>query len=224
MPRRFVKQVVGEIYHVYNRSIAGQPIFTASRECDRFISLIDFYRFEKPTLRFSHYNRLSLDNKKEFISTLYKSGAELAEVYAFSLMPNHFHFLLKQKAAGGIAVILRNIQNAYAKYFNKKNERSGSLFQLMFKAVRIGNDEQFMHVARYIHLNPVTSYDLNDVDELTDYKWSSFADYMGERKNSFVKTKLLLGMHRSRDRMKQFTLDQVDYQRKLGRIKHLGFD
>lgn len=224
MSRRYVKQVTDEVYHVYNRSVASQPIFNNSRECNRFIFLIDFYRFEKPPLRFSHYDRLSMDAKKEFLSSLYETGRKQVGIYAFCLMPNHFHFLLRQTTEDGISSFLRNVQNAYAKYYNKKKERLGSLFQMMFKVVRIEKDEQFTHVARYIHLNPLTSYVLRKPEELENYKWSSFGTYMSNFKYPFVETDFILKLFRSRNQLKEFTYNQVDYQRKLEKIKHLSFE
>ncbi len=94
----------------------------------------------------------------------------------------------------------------------------------MFKSVRIENDDQFIHVARYIHLNPLTSFVLQRIDELDSYPWSSFIDYTGKRSISFLEMNILKGLFPSVEKFKKFTLDQVEYQRKLEAIKHLMLD
>lgn len=225
MPRRDTPFISQEIYHVFNRGVAHRPIFKNVYDYLRFLKLIDFYRFKKPPLRFSHYNRLNKNDKKTFIDNLYEKNEKLVDIYAFCLMPNHFHFLVYQKLKDGIPSFLRNLQNAYARYFNTKYKRSGSLFQLMFKGVRIETDEQLTHVQRYIHLNPLTSYILKNPRALREYRWSSFGCYSKSLNYQFVKTGFILKMFDGdRKRLIKFALDQADYQRELDKIQHLTFD
>lgn len=211
----------GQIYHVFNRSIARQPIFLDRKNYQRALDVLTFYSFFNPTIRFSHYNRLPANQKSDFIDNLRKTGVKQIELLAFCLMPNHIHFLIKEIKEKGISTFMSNLQNSYAKYFNIKTERSGSLFQTMFKAVRIESDEQLIHVARYIHLNPVTAYLLKDVKQLKNYPWSSFIDYLGIRNLDILNKEIVLGYFSSIEQFIKFTNDQVDYQRKLDRIKHL---
>ncbi len=220
MPYRFVKFFTGEIYHVFNRSVARQPIFPKERDYQRALELIDFYRFNKPQLRFSQYNLLPFSQREDFMDRLYTKET-MVEIIAFCIMPNHIHFLLRQKIDNGIPTFMRVFQNSYAKYFNTKNKRSGALFQSMFKGVRIEDDDQFVHVARYIHLNPLTSFVLQKPDELEIYPWSSFMDYAGKRSIPFLEMNTLKGLSSSMEKFKEFTFDQVEYQRKLETIKHL---
>ena len=175
-------------------------------------------------MRFSHFKRLSADDRKSSLNSLYKKGDHIVEIYAFAFMPNHYHFLIKQIEDKGISNFLRIIQNGYAKYLNTKEKRSGSVFQQMFKVVRIEQDAQLLHVARYIHLNPLTSYVLKDEKDLEKYPWNSFADYLSANPRVFVNTKLLGKLHSSKNKFKAFTLSQLNYQRNLEKIKHLLFD
>lgn len=209
-----------EIYHVFNKSIAGEPIFFSVRDYQRFINVMDFYRFPS-SLRFSFYNRLPLTKRKDFIENLRNHGQKLISLYTFCLMPNHFHFLIKELIEGGIRKFVANLQNSYAKYFNTKSRRQGSLFQEMFKAVRIETDEQFVHVARYIHLNPYSSFVVRNISELKNYKWSSLSDYLGKNNFSFLDKDFLSAFYSSPDEFISFILDQADYQRELQQIKHL---
>ncbi len=212
--------ITGEIYHVFNRSIARQPIFIGNRDYHRVLAVIEFYRFTKPSLRFSHYNRLYLDQKIKFLSSL-KTGLKEVSIFGFCLMPNHLHFLLREENDKGITHFMSDIQNSYAKYFNIKTERTGALFQSMFKAVRIETDEQLLHVLRYIHLNPLTSYVIKEEKKLDTYPWSSYIDYIGKRKNSIVNISFIKKFFPSTEHFINFTFDQLSYQRKLEKIKHL---
>lgn len=92
----------------------------------------------------------------------------------------------------------------------------------MFKAVRIESDEQLLHISRYIHLNPVTSY-LVKIETLLEYPWSSFKDYLGENASMVARDKVL-GHFRSKEDYKRFVFDQASYQRELERIKHLTLE
>lgn len=224
MSQRNIPLITEEIYHLFNRSVARQPILTKIKDFQRFLETVDFYRFQNPHLRYSHYQRLPVEQKVRFLDNLYKTGDRIVDIYAFSLMPNHFHILAKQIADEGIKLFVSRLQNSYAKYYNTKYERSGSLFQEMFKAVRIETDEQFIHVARYIHINPLTSYVVKNLKELELYAWTSFVDYVGKRELSLLDKDMLMSHFPNKHKLKQFTFDQVDYQRKLQQIKHLALE
>ena len=215
--------VTGEVYHTFNRSIARQPFFLNVRGYSRAIELINFYSYVQPSLRFSHYNRLPLKEKADFLKDLKNKGRKQIQLFAFCLKPNHIHFLMKELEKNGISRFMSNFQNSYAKYFNLKNDRTGSLFQSMFKAVRIESDEQLIHVCRYIHLNPLTSYIIKDFDVLENYPWSSYSEYFKEN-SDLVDTSLISGFFPSIKEFEKFTSDQVDYQRQLNQIKHLSLD
>lgn len=212
--------VSGETYHIYNKSNGQQKIFLSTKDYQRAMEVFQFYQYEKPNLRFSFYNRLSIDQKTKFLDQLKKP---IVDIICFCLMSNHFHFLLIGLTDRGINQFMSNFQNSYAKYFNTKTGRTGSLFQQNFRAVRIETDEQLIHVSRYIHLNPLTAYIVKTMDELENYQWSSYPDYIN-RVKTYIKKAKVLDHFRSIADYKNFVADQVDYQRKLDRIKHLTLD
>ncbi len=211
-----------EIYHVFNRGVEKRPTFTDKKELDRSIITLDFYRFANLPLKLSRFLNLP-ESERSKLRQVLDSFEKLVEVICYCLMPNHFHFLLKQKLDGGISTFMANFTNSYTKYFNTKHERIGPLFQGSFKAVHIESGEQLTHVSRYIHLNPVSSY-LIEPEELESYKWSSFLEYMGLSNNNISSPKLVLDLFPSKGKYKQFVLDQVDYARKLEQIKHLAVE
>lgn len=212
--------IVGQIYHVFNRSIGRQPIFLNNSSFQRAIETISYYQYLETPLRFSHFNRLPSKLKNKTLDTLLQSRKRV-KILAFCLMPNHFHFLIQEISDRGTSSFMSNLQNSYAKYFNTKNERNGALFQQMFKAVLIETDKQLIHVTRYIHLNPLTSFILKDIEELSDYPWSSFPEYLGMSNWSIVDKEFILDFFPSIQSFIDFTRDQIDYQRQLDKLKHL---
>lgn len=224
MPYRKFPLIPGEMYHVFNRSVARQPVFINRWDFERAINLIDYYRYFRPPLRFSHFNRLPIAQKDMYLSKLSEKYKSHITIFAFCLMSNHFHFLLREEQEGGISTFMRNFQNSYGKYFNTKYDRSGAVFQSMFKAIHIETEEQLIHVARYIHLNPYTAQLIRQITQLDKYRWSSFPYYCHGHENSFVNTTYMIQLFSSLQAFQQFTYDQAHYQRQLNRIKHLTFD
>ena len=222
MPYRHTLIVPNQIYHVFNRSIARQPCFLNSRDYERFLNVIDYYRFQKPSLRFSHFSRLPFELRTAYENNLKQKGVKQVDIFAYCIMPNHIHFLLRECTPKGIATFMKNIQESYAKYYNIKRERTRSLFQSMFRAVRIETDDQLLHVSRYIHLNPYTSFIVKTKEELLIYPWTSLSEYLT---HSSITTREIILQHFSTvEKFKIFTLDQADYQRELEEIKHLIFE
>lgn len=220
MPLRKTLFANNQYYHVLNRGVGETQIFENSYGYQRFINLMNFYRFEDTHLSFSKYMKLPSTQKIEFENNLQEEGSQQIEIFAYCLMPNHFHILLKQILNGGTQKFLRNIQNGYAKYFNLKYKRYGPLFQSRFKAKVILNDEIFLHISRYIHLNPTTSF-LISTEKLSSYPWSSLSEFLKAPSASFVNTNFILKMTGGKNNYKKFVYDHVDYQRKLQTIKHL---
>lgn len=223
MPYRTTVFASGEYYHIYNRGVAYQPIFKSKRDYERFILTLSYYRFHNSPLRLSKVLQLSKELKNDMLSTLYKDNKKTVEIIAYCLMPNHFHLLVKQIDNGGISKYLRQSINSYAKFFNTKYKRVGSLFQDMFKAVRIESDEQLMHVSRYIHLNPLVSYLVNR-EELLGYPWSSLQSYVEKFDGDFITTESVLAHFKNGKEYLQFVFNQEDYGKKLEHLKHLAFE
>lgn len=225
MPYRITHLVSDQIYHVFNRGVARLPIFSSTKDYKRFLELVDYYRFTDIPCSYSQFKKIASENREKILNELRANNNIHIEILAFCLMPNHFHFLIRQISDNGLKIFMSNFQNGYVKYYNLKSERGGPLFQSSFKAVRIESDEQLLHVSRYIHLNPCTSF-LIGKDNLTAYQWSSYSDYILNNSDQyiFVKKELVLAFFKNLEDYKQFTMDQADYQRELDRIKHLTFE
>lgn len=213
MPYRTTNLVIGEYYHIFNRGVAKQRIFKNYRYYDRFAKSMLYYQIKGPKPRFSLFaptvHKLDWNNK-------------IVEIICFNLMPNHFHFLLKQTKEDGISELLRKLSNSYTKYFNvKEGNRVGPLLQGQFKAVLVESNEQLLHLSRYIHLNPLVA---DVIDNLEKYPWSSYLEYIGLNNQNICNKEVILSQFKSQKDYKNFVLDQEGYGRELVRIEHLLVD
>lgn len=187
-------------------------IFNDNWDYRRFAKTFIYYQTQGPKPRFSLFNPEtdSLDTNKKIV-----------EIVCYCLMPNHFHFLLQQKVESSITEFVSKLSNSYTKYFNTKNQRVGPLLQGEFKAALIETNEQLIHVSRYIHLNPLVGYLTKDLES---YKWSSYLEYLNLNKNKVCSKEIIADQFKSSQAYKQFVLDQEDYGKQLGAIKHQTLD
>lgn len=213
MPARMTPLVNGQFYHIYNRGVEKRRIFDNQRTYSRFLQCLDYYQLTGPKPKFSNFIKYKVFEPKR--------DNKIVDIICYCLMPNHFHFLLKQLKDGGISEFVSKAANSYTKYYNLKFDRVGPLLQGQFKAVLIENDEQLMHVSRYIHLNPIVSF---LVDDLEKYQWSSYKHYIGKTGSSICVTNEILNLFKSKQGYEKFVLDQVDYAQKLELLKHQLID
>ena len=223
MPGRLIPIVTDQIYNVFNRGIDRRPTFIGKLELNRAIDILDFYRFANLPTCLSKYLKLPNEERENIFKELKEKNKKLIEIYSYCLMPNHFHFLMKQLQDNGISKFMSNFQNSYTRYFNVKKKRDGPLFLDQFKAVRIETDEQFLHVSRYIHLNPLTSYVIKDFKDLIEYPWSSLSEYQNNNLLICETSTILdfLGKRKQQKKYLDFIRDQVNYQREFHKIGHL---
>lgn len=115
---------------------------------------------------------------------------------------------------------MSQLSNSYTKYFNTKYRRIGPLLQGAFKAVLMETDEQLIHVSRYIHLNPVVSGLIKD---LNLYEWSSYKEHLN-RVGIFCNPSEILNFFSTSKKYKEFIEDQIDYGTTLEILKHRTID
>lgn len=207
MASRIFPFVDGEYYHVFNRGVAKMQIFNNFNDYTRFLKTVIYYSIEGPKPRFSTFAPTTTTLNKD---------KKIVDVICYCLMPNHFHFLLRQTRKGGITEFVSKLSNSYTKYINVKNKRVGHLLQGNFKAVHVGTNEQLIHLSRYIHLNPVVGYVVKD---LNTYRWSSYLEYVNSSGNEICDKTIILDQFKSADGYKQFVLDKIN-GRELEMIKH----
>lgn len=213
--RNVVKQYEPEsMYHVYNRGVDDRKIFVD--ECDYTV----FLSFLKHALLPENKSKSAIIKEnisiaKRFNSRRINLSQEL-ELVAFCLMPTHFHLLLYQRTEDGITRLMRSIATGYSMYFNKRYHRKGTLFQGRYKASQIDSQAYWMHISRYIHLNPL---DINN--DYRHYDKSSFRYYLGQAKAEWLKPQMILESFESVDDYKKFV---ADYELKRKELKEIEKD
>ncbi len=173
--------VENEVYHIFNRGVDKRTVFMDDRDYLRFLHQLYELNDENAVMNVNYYfnpKTMAVDSRP--VTKALKPRKRLVDILVFTLMPNHYHFMLRQKAENGIPKFMQKLGTGYTMYFNKKNNRTGSLFQGRFKAVHITGNEHLIFLPHYIHTNPLR---LNyggstSIDFLKRYRWSSFLDYI----------------------------------------------
>lgn len=171
-----------QLYHIVIRGINKQDIFIDNQDKSKFIKEL-----------------LLSKEKFEF------------KLYAYIIMPNHVHLVIKEKDIE-ISKIMHRIQLSYSAYLNIKYDRVGHVFQGRFYSKNIENEEYLKCVIRYIHLNP----DKAGIGKYNQYKWSSFSDYIkseNSEKNGLVDVTDILNLY-NEERGKAITLFEEFHKEK----------
>jgi putative transposase len=107
------------------------------------------------------------------------------QCYAWALIPNHFHILLRTGTTP-LSTVMRRLMTGYAVTFNIRHRRSGHLFQNRYKSVVCEEDPYLLELIRYIHLNPLRAKLVEDLNALDKYPWTGHSAILGRRKNPLI--------------------------------------
>lgn len=179
-----------ELVHTLNRGVDKRVIFLDDR--DRFRFIHDLYEFndqDRTNTNFYYFQK-SHDIACREINR--KPRKLLVDIHAFCLMPNHYHLLLSPRIQNGISLFMKKLNMGFAKYFNQKYERTGTLFEGRFHSAAVTNESHLIHLPYYIHLNPLDlvtpTWRQRKIDNpdraiafLENYRWSSYLDYIGKK-------------------------------------------
>lgn len=173
-------------YHAYNRGVEKRKIFLDKQDYKVFLKYLKESLSEPPKPEDIKTTFTLQGSTFKGIPRLPKNFFDKIDLISYCLMPNHYHLLLKQKEQLALVSFMKSLQTRYSMYFNKKYIRVGPLFQGIYKAALISDDEYLLHLSRYIHLNP--SEHTSDLLEAS----SSYADYLGLRNANWVKPDFVL--------------------------------
>ncbi|MBI2442414.1 MAG: transposase [Candidatus Levybacteria bacterium] len=193
-------------YHLYNRGVEKRKIFLDKQDQAVFLSYLKQYLLPKDEKAL--YERLTAKDisyaEKDKILKLLRLNnfSDNISFLAYCLMPNHFHFFIRQNNAEAIDIFMNSLVTRYVMYFNKKYERIGGLFQGVYKAVRVTTNEQFIHLSRYIHRQaldlqgPIPSgtvqgFTVQGVALREKYP-CSYGEYSGLRSTEWIKSEEVL--------------------------------
>lgn len=186
MSRAWRIEYEGALYHLLSRGNEGKDIFEDNRDYIVFLDTVG-----EMSERFN------------------------ISVYAYVLMKNHYHFLVRTERAN-LKKSMHWFGTTYTQRFNTRHSRSGHLFQGRYKSIIVENDAYLLQLSYYIHRNPLRA---GAVERLADYRWSSYMAYAyGRKAPGWLSTELILSMFKSKDQNRNY---REKVQRYAKEEKHL---
>jgi len=177
MPYRRIQFTPGQYYHIYNRGSGYRSIF---REQDNYLFVLRLVK-------------------------KYTSAFDIS-VIAYCLMPNHYHFLLRQDGAEAAGLLPQRVFNSYTKAFNKRYHCSGTLFEGRYEAIHVDKEGYLLHLCRYIHANPVKH---GLVSRLEDWPYSNYHEWMGTRNGTLIDRDFVQAFFPAAQTYSHFVLDYL---------------
>ena len=188
-------------YHRYNRGVEQRIIFLDKQDHSVFLNYLKEYLLPKDSeeLRAQLSSPNTSYKEKDKILKLLRLNNFYEEItlLSYCLMPNHFHFFIKQKNAQSIDKFMRSLCTRYSMYFNRKYKRVGALYQDIYKAVSVETDEQFIYLSKYIHKQALVHKSVQTSSasqgwSLQEEQPSSYSEYLGKRKTEWVHSEEIL--------------------------------
>ncbi|MBI5942976.1 MAG: transposase [Chloroflexi bacterium] len=192
MPYRGDLFTQGQYYHIYNRGAGKAKIFFNDGNYQYLLRLV-----------------------KEYYQ---KYGAT---IIAYCLMPNHYHFLLRQESEEPLSKFMQVLFNAYVQALNIQQERTGTLFEGRFKHKRVDKWEYLMVLCRYIHRNPVKA---GLVEKPEDWAFSNYREWIGVRDGVLVDKVFVQDHFPNADEYVRFVNDVEDEEKSYEKISKYLFD
>jgi len=181
--------------------VDGRSLFLDTQDYARFVH--DLYEFNDviPAGEFYDISVPEMSGR-----TTSRHRKRIVDIHGWALLKNHYHLLLSEHVKGGMTLFLRKL-GGYARYFNERHRRRGTLFQGRTKKILIARQEHFLYILHYVHLNPLDYLSgaekwrerdrgaIIDIPKmlkhLQGYRWSSYLDYCGVRNFPSILTKTL---------------------------------
>lgn len=152
MPQKRPEYLPGQYYHFYNRGAHRVSIF---KEPENYLFV--------------------LRKIKQYLAEFHLT------MIAYCLMPNHYHFLIRQDGNHPAGLLLQRVFNSYSKAYNKRYEHSGTLFEDNYKVKPVAQSSHLLHLCRYIPGNPVKD---GMVADPADWPYSNYLEFIGQRKGN----------------------------------------
>jgi REP-associated tyrosine transposase len=145
--------IAGEYFHVYNHAVSNELLFRTNSDYDYFLDKFSVAKSRYPST-----------------------------IVSFCLMPNHYHYLMRQDGTEPIYRIFNDAFTSYTLHYNHKYNRKGTLFQGPLQHIHIKTDNYFIQLCKYIHYNPKKA---RLVDDLRDWKFSNYLEWIGSNELEF---------------------------------------
>jgi putative transposase len=182
----------GQYYHIYNHAVGQELLFHTPANYEYLLRLVKRH-----------------------------APASGATVIAYCLMPNHYHFLLRQEGDAPLSKFINVLFNGYVQAINRQQRRKGPLFASRFRHVWIDCEEYITHLCRYIHLNPVKA---KLVARANDWPYSNFCDWVGERSGTLKDEAFIREHFPTAEDYRQFVTDWQDELKAREEIRRYLWD
>jgi putative transposase len=192
MPYRRDDFAQGHCYHIYNRGVGKDSLFFNPGNYEYCLRLVKRY-----------YQRYG------------------ATVIAYCLMPNHYHFCLRQETAQPLFRFINVLFNAYVQAVNRQQGRSGTLFEGRFRHVWVDREEYLVHLCRYIHLNPVKA---GLAPRLEEWPYSNYLEWIGQRAGTLKDEAFIHSLFPTFEAYRRFVADDQDEVRSREHIAKYVWD
>jgi len=168
MPRKARIDAPGALHHIIVRGIERRKIFYDDSDRDNLLKRLGVVLVETKT-----------------------------PCFAWALIPNHLHLLLRTGVAP-IATVMRRLLTGYAVSFNRRHRRHGHLFQNRYRSILCQEDPYLLELVRYIHLNPIRARLVSDLKKLDKYPYCGHSVLMGKKKHDWQDTEYILKLYDSK--------------------------
>ena len=180
----------GEYYHVYNRGVEARNIFIDNFDYLRFLrSMREFNNIEIIGSLYE-LDYIKRKEEKETLSVQLDTKSpkgRLIEIVSYSLISNHYHFILKQLSDRGIEKYMHKLNMGYTKYFNQKYFHSGVLFKGTYKAIHVNDYGYLLKLLVYVNCN----YEIHNLGKSKNWPWASYLDSVGMRNGNLCNLEII---------------------------------
>lgn len=197
-------------YHIYNKGIGKSNIFLNDDDYEKFLEYLEIYLAPKD----------AANSKKIPKRLLSKNLSSEIQLIAYLFLPNHFHLILKQSTNNGISKLMKQLNNGFTFYFNKKYENNGPVFAGKFKSVKLDSDENLLSSFHYLHTHPGILW---LADNIKDYPWSSYHEYLQSKPKLVSKDYILSRFETFKD-FEKFIKENKDPKKRTAETRQLLID
>ena len=177
MPQKRPEFFPGGVYHIYNRGCSRLPIF---REPTNYLFVLRNIK--------KYQNELNLT------------------ILAYCLMPNHYHFLIRQNGQQPAGMLTQRVFNSYSKAHNKRYQHTGTIFEGPYRIKPVLDENYMLHLCRYIHANPVKA---GLVAHPAEWPYSNYLEWIGQRKGTLVDHQFMHQHFKSATEYTEFVLEYL---------------
>lgn len=219
------RQSVTDSYvHVYNRGAKKMPIFREKTDLLRFLQSLFYFNTQQSMPQNWTRDLLKIGGMHTLVwPPEWEARVPIVSILAFTIMPNHFHLLIKEEVEGGVSKFMHRVSMGYSKFINEKYAENGSLFQGPYKARRVDNDTDLKNLLVYIMIkNPFELYKGGIPQACSEFErayaaalqnpLNSLAEYTGLKKAAILNHDLVLELSEEPDSFKKFARECMQHR------------